>query len=50
MRALIFACLIATPAFAADDRILVPITFGAPAMAELQNRGEGIVISACFAG
>lgn len=49
MRALIVACLLATPA-QADDRITIQLTFAPAALAALQNRGEAVVISAYYAG
>ena len=50
MRAIILACLIATPAMADDTHITLQITFDPAALAALQTRGEGVIISAHYAG
>ena len=50
MRTLILACLLASPACAEDARITIQLTFDSPALTDLQKRGEGVVISAYYAG
>jgi hypothetical protein len=50
MRALILACLLASPACAEDPRITIQLTFDTAALAELVRRGEGVIIGAYYAG
>jgi hypothetical protein len=50
MRALILACLLATPALAEDAHITIQLAFDPTALAELQKRGEGVVVGVYYAG